>query len=204
MLTQKPTRKLSHKLALAALSGAMLLSGCAGFRANQLGDANKLALKSSAPVKTKVFSRWHMAAGTKGDDSALNLLAAMGKKHFEDALRTADCCVLVESLNEADLVVDGTVYNDVDPMAWLPAVITGFSLYTIPSWVTDKVHVAATATKGDTRKTYELKDQMTLVQWLPMLVALPFTGNPFRNGAEMNDNLYQHLVLRIKQDGLMP
>jgi hypothetical protein len=204
MLTQKPTRKLSHKLALAALSGAMLLSGCAGFRANQLGDANKLALKSSAPVKTKVFSRWHMAAGTKGDDSALNLLAAMGKKHFEDALRTADCCVLVESLNEADLVVDGTVYNDVDPMAWLPAVITGFSLYTIPSWVTDKVHVAATATKGDTRKTYELKDQMTLVQWLPMLVALPFTGNPFRNGAEMTDNLYQHLVLRIKQDGLMP
>jgi hypothetical protein len=204
MLTKKLARTFTHKSVLCALTGAIWLSGCAGFRANQLGDANKLALRSSAPVKTKVFSRWHMAAGTKGDESALNLLAAMGKKHFEDALRAADCCVLVESLNEADLVVDGAVYNDVDPMAWLPAVITGFSLYTIPSWVTDKVHVAATATKGDTRRAYELKDQMTLVQWLPMLVALPFTGNPFRNASEMNDNLYQHLVLRIKQDGLIP
>ncbi len=204
MLTRKLTPKLSRTFTLCALSGAMMLSGCAGFRANQLGNADKLSMKSSAPEKTKVFSRWHMAEGTKGDSTALALLAAMSKKHFEDALRTADCCLLVESLNEADLVVDGTVYNDVDPMAWLPAVITGFSLYTIPSWMTDKVHIAATAKRGDARKAYELKDQTTLVQWLPMLLVLPFTGSPFKAEIEMTENLYNHLVLRIKQDGLIP
>lgn len=196
-----PTQRL-RRLA-CALSAGLMLSGCAGFRANQLGPVNQAALNSPTPQQTKVYSSWHMAAGSRGDATANTILSAMSKQHFEEALQKAHCCVLVDSRNQADLVVEGTVHNDVDPLAWLPAVITGFSLYLIPSWLTDKVHIEVIANPGATQRTYELRDQMTMVQWLPMLVVLPFTGNPVRTGQAMNDAVFQHLVVRIKQDGLL-
>ncbi len=44
---------------------------------------------------------------------------------------------------------------------------------------------------------------MTMVQWLPMLFVLPFTGTPFKAEEEMTANVFNTLVLNIKKDGLI-
>ncbi|RZI86613.1 MAG: hypothetical protein EOP38_00605 [Rubrivivax sp.] len=192
------------KLSLTALSAAVLLmSGCAGFPANDLARLPVKDLRIASATKTKVFSRWSLdkASDTNGQMTAA--IAAVNKKRFEDALATSECCTLVESPDAADLVVDGTVINENNPAAIIPAIITGLSLYTIPSWVTVTVHITANAKNGATTRSYDLKDSLTMVQWLPMLFAMPFTTNPFSGEKEMTDNAFNTLVAKIKADGLL-
>lgn len=191
-------------ISLTALSGAIaLLSGCAGFPANKLSPVSAQDLRSTSTTKTKVFSRWVADPATSTNEQASVAIAALNKKHFDDALKASECCTIVEGPNEADLVVDGTAYNDNSSAALIPAVITGLSLYTIPSWVTANVHISAVAKNGGTSRSYELKDGMTMVQWLPMLFVLPFADNPFTAEKKITENLFNTLVVKIKSDGLL-
>lgn len=191
-----------QKVSLTALSAAvLLLSGCAGFPANNLQKVSVQDLRSTSATKTKVFSRW-TSEGTLNDQAQV-AIAAINKKHFDDALATASCCTVVESPEAADLVVTGTAINENNPAAIIPAVITGLSLYTIPSWVTANVHITATAKNGSLSRSYDLKDSMTMVQWLPMLFVMPFADNPITAEKDMAANVFNTLVLKIKADGLL-
>jgi hypothetical protein len=191
-------------ISLTALSGAVLiLSGCAGFPANKLSPVSAQDLRSTSPTKTKVFSRWVGDPVTMTNEQARVMAAALNKKNFDEALKASDCCTVVEGPNEADLVVDGTVYNDNSSAALIPAVITGLSLYTIPSWVTANVHISAVAKNGSKSHSYDLQDGMTMVQWLPMLFVLPFADNPFKAEKKITENLFNTLVVKIKTDGLL-
>lgn len=191
------------KMSLTALSAAVLLSGCAGFPAHNLQKVSTQGLKSTSAVKTKVFSRWSLDKASGTNDQTAVAIAAINKKHFDDALQTAECCTVVESPDAADLVVDGTVFNENSAAAMIPAIITGLSLFTIPSWVTVNVHITAKAKNGSAAHDYELKDSMTMVQWLPMLFVMPFAENPIKYEKEMTDNVFNTLVAKIKGDGLL-
>jgi hypothetical protein len=191
---------MKTKLMLCAASGALLLSGCAGFRARQLPEVAAQDLRATPAVKTKVYSNWVM--GNDGPQNAQALLKN-SKTQFEKALERSDCCTVVNAAAEADVVVEGKVFDEQSQLAMIPALITGFSLYAIPSWVTANVHLTATAKRGDTLRSYELQDKMTMVQWLPMIVVLPFTGNPIKAETQMVENAYNNLVVNIKKDGLI-
>jgi len=104
--------------------------------------------------------------------------AAIGKQNFEKVLAATNCCVIVDSRNEADVVIDGMIYGEGNPAAMIPAFITGLSLYTIPSWVTGKPHVSASVKQGETVREYDFRDEMTMVQWLPLILAMPFREHP--------------------------
>jgi hypothetical protein len=190
------------KISLIAVAGMLVvLQGCAGFNGNKIDKVGADQLRTASTKKVKVFSRWAFKTdSSNGQITAAN--AAIYQKRFEEVLATADCCTIVEGPTEADLIVDGTGHDENSKAAVIPAFITGFSLFTIPSWVTINFHVTANAQKGAVKRTYDVSDSMTMVQWLPMALAFPF-ANPFPMEKELADNAIRNLILKMKQDALL-
>jgi hypothetical protein len=190
------------KFGLFAVAGMLVvLQGCAGFNANNIDQVSTDQLRTASTKKVKVFSRW--AFNTDSSNTQTSAAhAAIYKKRFEEVLATADCCTVVEGPTEADLIVDGTGHDENSKAAVIPAFITGLSLFTIPSWITINFHVTANAQKGAVKRTYDVSDSMTMVQWLPMALAFPF-ANPFPMEKELGDNAIRNLILKMKQDALL-
>ncbi len=86
----------------------------------------------------------------------------------------------------------------------IPAVITGLSLYTIPSWATDNYNVTAKViTQNGKEHIYELTDAMTTVQWLPMIFVFPFQ-NMVNVSRQVRQNIWKNLILKMQKDGVLP
>lgn len=184
--------KYQHLL-FSILSTSLLLQGCAGFKANQLPTVATNELQTTNTVRTKAFTSWQVVPAMPSDKQ---------KKQFNEALLSTNCCVLVDNLNDAELVVKGVSYEDDSSLSLVFAFITGYSLFTIPSWHTSNVKLTANVQRGDKRANVEAADSMTTVAWLPMLFALPF-ANPIDNEKYVTDNTYKALVLKIKNEGLL-
>lgn len=186
------------------ISSSIALSGCAGFKANTLKPVDDSKFVKNSNTKTKIFTRWEFESSSIAkNDQANAMLVAMHKKYFEDALRGSNCCQTVESPAEADLVVDGKTYDENSRAAIIPAMITGFSLFTIPSWATATIHISATAKSEGLSKSYDLQDSMKMVQWLPMIFAMPFADNPIKAEKQVIENTYKTLVMNMQDDGLI-
>jgi len=181
---------------------ALLVSGCAGFKARNLPEVKQEDLRFTNTSKTKIFSRWSTNINSTADQQSKTSIAAINKEYFEAATSRSACCIVVEDPREADIVVTGTVHDENSSAALFPAALTGASLYMIPSWVTSKVHISVEAKSGDVSRLYDLDDSMTMVQWLPMILAFPFS-NPFTAEKQTIENVYNTLVLRMKNDGLL-
>ncbi|MBM7060054.1 hypothetical protein JQX08_04985 [Pseudomonas sp. UL073] len=190
-----------HKQLLSAslLSAALLLSGCAGFKANNLPEIGYDKLQPPSDARTKIFSQWKLESGYPANE-AIN---ASYKRQFDDVVAKSDCCTLVGSAAEADVVVDGKAYAEANPAAGLAATLSGFTMTVLPCWATLNVHISADVNRGDLSRAYDLRDSATMVIWLPMIVAMPFTDNPFKAEKEINENAYKNLVFRMKTDGLI-
>lgn len=194
------TRKL-----VAVLCLSVAATGCATFKANQLPVVPPADLASAPETKVKVFSRWTYDAGKATVSENVKVAAAaIQKKQFDEAVTASGCCVLVEGPSDADLVIDGKAFNDNNPAALIPAFITGLSLYAIPSWVTARVHLEATATRGEATRTFKAEDSATMVQWLPMIFAMPVKGNAIKAAQEVETNAHKTLLLGMKKEGLLP
>lgn len=194
------SKKVSLTIAAATLT---LLSGCAAFKENNLPVVNDADLYPAANSKTKVFTRWSIDTDADLNDTQKAMHAAASKERFEEIIKGSDCCTIVEGPTEADVVVTGRTYVEDHSDAMVGAFITGLSLYTIPSWLTVTPQITAEVTSGETKHTYSFQDSMTMVQWLPMIFALPFTGDPISEGQKMENNVYKNLLLNIQKDGLL-
>lgn len=183
------------------VSGAILLAGCAGFQENKLRAIPDSEYVVNNAKKVKVFNRWKV----EGAGSLINkdAAAALYKKSFEKALTESGCCDIVEGPTEATLVIDGTAIDHSNAAALVPAVITGLSLYTIPSWVTQEIDIRVDATSGTMKDKYQVNDSFTLVQWLPMMFAFPFTGGPVQNTEDLNSRTYKNLIVQLKNSGYL-
>jgi hypothetical protein len=187
---------------VSVLSAALISSGCAGFRENNLKEVSKSDIQITSDQKVKVFSRWELV-GDSSNEQMKAAVAAIHKKNFETALAESNCCITVEGPTEADVVVDGKAYNDNTAAAVIPAIFTGLTLYVIPSWVTSHFHIAADVKTQKSENNYELKDSMVMVQWLPMVFVLPFKGSPLKMEKEVGENTYRSLVLKMKNSGVL-
>ena len=179
----------------------LITSGCASFKAQNIPEVLDNEYKVSKEDKVKVFSRWKFESTSSivNQDAA----AAIHKSWFEKTVNQSGCCVLVEGPTEADLIIDGTLQDHSSSAALIPAFITGLSLYIIPSWVTGTIDLNVKAESGNLTKSYKLDDSFTLVQWLPMLFAYPFTGGAASTRDEMYENTYKHLLVQLKNDELL-
>jgi hypothetical protein len=183
------------------VSACVVASGCASFKANNLPSVSASNYQLSVPEKTKVFSRWSFdtTSSLVNKDAA----AAIHKSFFEQAITESGCCDIVEGPTEASLIIDGIVKDHSSSAVLIPAFITGFSLYTIPSWVTETVDLKVSANAGSKKNDYELNDSFKLVQWLPMIFAFPFTGGPTENSKELKTNTYKNLVIQLRNDNFL-
>jgi len=192
------------RLSSLLLTTAILTSGCAGFKANKLPEVSANDIQFTTSDRTKVFSRWSIETTSSSiSEQAKVMGAAAHKKNFEDAIIHSDCCILVEGPTEADVIVEGKAYAENNSAALIPAFITGLSLYTIPSWVTSNIDISVEAKVGEVTQSYQLQDSVTLVQWLPMLLAFPFADHPINSEKEVGENTYNNLVLQMKNDGVL-
>lgn len=180
------------------ISACILSSGCASFKANNLPVISDSDYNVSVPEKTKVFSRWSF--DTTNIIVNKDAAAAVHKSAFEKAIQESGCCDIVEGPTEASVIIDGVVTDQSNSAALIPAMITGFSLYAIPSWVTETVDLKVNVEAKNKQSNYALNDSFMLVQWLPMVFAFPFTGGPIENGEELTSNTYRNLVVQLRDD----
>lgn len=177
------------------------LSGCAIFEG---GQVPKTALESYQGTEESKPSLSYTTSA-EGGLQTIAPLPPEGQKIIEDeftsVLNNSGYFKSVTKGEEgADIAISMKIVNTGDPSSMIGAVITGLSLYTIPSWATDNFNVVAEVTrKGGLNKTYELKDSSKIVQWLPMMFAFPF--NNFSVVTEVRQNMYRKVLADMQKDG---
>lgn len=188
---------------LLLFAAALNLTGCIGFRANELPTARFDSTAQPATQKVRVYSQWYAQHGHSSWDSSSATPSQHIQQRFDRALGESSCCTLVNKPELADVVLKGTAYSEPNPAAGIAGMISGFTFGAIPCWATTKVHLGATASNGADERTYDLRDSATMVIWLPLIVAMPFSENPIKAEAEIDANAYRTLIVRLQQDGLL-
>lgn len=178
---------------------ALLLGGCVSFKGNNLAAVNEANLRSATDVRTTVYSQWT----ARYNQITTEAMDANAKRRFDEVLDRSGCCTLVEREEDAEIIVRGTYGTRVNRLAGLAAGLTGFTFGAIPSWATVRAQLSAEVSQGQTSRRYDLRDSTTLVAWLPLIVAMPFTDNPIKAERELDENTFKSLVLRMHNDGLL-
>ncbi|MCW7466545.1 hypothetical protein [Leptospira levettii] len=173
---------------------------CATFKGNKLPIVQHDEYLTNKKEKIKVFSRWKFESPPGIDPVSW---AAIHKSWFDKAILESGCCDLVEGPKDAQLVIDGIGFDDTSAWLVIPRLFNASSLTVIPFWQTISVDIKVSVEKGNKNSTYELKDSVTMVSWLPMIFVFPFTGSPTKNKEELFLNTYQTLVVRLKKDGYL-
>lgn len=105
-----------------------------------------------------------------------------------------------KELVDADIELDVEFVTAGNPAAIIPAFITGFSFYTIPSWAKEKYSLTVKAVlSGGMSKEYSLMDSTTLVQWLPMIFVFP--KHNFSVIPKVRQNMYRRILFDMNTDG---
>ncbi len=183
------------KNVFALLVVVTMATGCAGFQSNNLPQLSESDMDFvNQNDKVVVFSKFKVDSTSAILDR--DVAASYQKKKFDDALVSTGCCEISDDSGKANLTLSVKSTDHSNPAAVVPAILTGLSLYAIPSWVTETrdFEVKAANESGKTA-TYQLKDSFVLVQWLPMMFAFPFEGGPIANGEELTANLARNLLL---------
>jgi hypothetical protein len=169
----------------------IFISGCAGFQSNQISiispDADFL-------VESETMTYSITKDATYG-----------GLEVFNDVL-ISEMNSYGWVLRQNSIVKDEMPHLEInlslskDPAALLAAALTGFSFYTIPSWETSDYKLTANLIDASGNEyTYELRDQVVLVQWLPLLLIFPF-ADPFTAEKKLIGKMYNNLGYRISKD----
>ncbi|MFT6600086.1 MAG: hypothetical protein ACJATD_000935 [Alloalcanivorax sp.] len=183
------------KMPVLLIVTSLLATGCARFQAHQVSEvdlAGRESDRTSSGYMTYTIDKraTYGALGTYEE----SLESAMRDRGWR--LRQSE----VPIKDAPHMYVNVSLSKD--PAALLPAMLTGFTLYTVPSWETSNYKVTAQViTKSKEREEYfyEVKDKITLVQWLPMVLAFPF-AYPFSAEEETLSRMYKNIAMKIDQD----
>ncbi len=191
------------KTAVLVSLAIVTLSGCAVFRGNELAELGALPGPDGAAKKPAAGYTFASTANIGERKPQHERLQTVQENEFVAVLRESGYFATVEKGNGKDINISVELVETGDPSAVVPAVITGLSLYTIPSWAKiDLEAICKVTTANGTTREYKLRDTATLVQWLPMMVVFPF--KPFSEVESLRKNLYKNLIVKMQQDGLLP
>ncbi len=179
------------------------LSSCAGFKAHNLPEIEDKDLKFSSENKVKVYSKWELdSKAAVMNDQIKSSRITFYKQKFENAIKKADCCILVEWKDEADIIVEGVAYEEDHSLAMLGAMISGATFTILPTWITTKADISVNAKKYNKSYPYKLSDSATMVIWLPLIIVTPFQGNIVKIENDVYENTFKTLVVKMGRDGL--
>lgn len=182
------------------ISTILALSGCAVFDGGKVPKTTLASVTGDSLKPTLAYSS--KAMGGIGQANALPEAAqSIIEGELTAVLEDSGYFRRIAKKDEtADIRIDVTMTNSGNPAAMIPAFITGFSLYTIPSWATDHFYMTATVARNDGfSKEYKLHDTTTLVQWLPMIFVFP--ARNFSIVPEVRKNMYRKLLADMREDG---
>lgn len=176
------------------------LSGCAVFSGDQIPPTSLVELDGQVHKPSLSYSSKALG-GLSGPEQLPEAANSIIEGEFLSVVESSNYFGrLSKNDPEADIRVDVTLTNKGNPVALIPAIITGASLYIIPSWATDEFEVIAYVERKDgLKKQYKMEDSATLVQWLPMMFAFPF--NNFSVVPEVRKNMYKKVLFDMERDG---
>ena len=194
-------KKLLKPLTLLILLTS--IASCISVRSNKYSAIKPEELKVSSTKKSKIFIDWgfHSSFFSQTKQNVIDKLKSDQKRILSDVIKDSDCCEIVDEKDEANIFINGAFHNETSNTGMVFAMITGFSLYTIPSWMNVKMRISAKVQNGKISKDYNLDDSILFAQWLPFIVVPIFAGNQTTVEAEVNKNLYKTLISQMKKDG---
>ena len=189
---------------IAALACSVFLSSCLTVTADKLAKVTPDQIQTKGAPRVKMFTRWAGNIANAHDKELVDVIeGSIHKYKFEKLVRSLGCCLVVEGPTEADVIIDAKVNGEQKPLALFFAVLTGVSLYILPSWIHSELDWEVQVTAKGASQSYKLFDSLLLVQWLPLVVAVPFHDTPAELEQKMVENAYLNLLLKMKQDGFL-
>jgi hypothetical protein len=178
-------------------------SGCAVFRGGNVPETVLTPPEKTDQAKPAISYEMISMGGFDGTVKSPELVQNIVAGELLQTLEQSDFFSRISKNDaSADINLSVKVTNTGNQAAVIPAMITGFSLYTIPSWATDNFEVTATArNRQGGSKQYVLSDSTTLVQWLPMMVVFP--AKNFSVVPEVRKNMYRNILQQMKNDGFI-
>ncbi len=192
---------------LPRIVGSLLAAvhvGCAGFRGSDaLPSVDPTTLQSSPATPARVYTRWTFAPGGLGfDPERVLALGVESKERFDRALLATGCCTIVDTTEQADLVVEGTYHGQDLDLAELGSVLSSATLTVLPAWANLRYRLSARALAASRRHDYDVRDSLLAIKWLPLIVATP-VAHPVDLAQEVQTNVLLTLIQRMKSDGLL-
>lgn len=180
---------------------ALVVSGCAIYKGGKVPETTLKPLqKETSELPTVSYTslfKSGLSAPKERNGAAKNLIEG----EFTSTLKESKYFSRISSVDDnADVKIDFSLTNSGNPAAMIPAIITGLSLYIIPSWATENIELKAKVeSKSGKKKTYTLNDTTKLVQWLPM--AFLYSSNSMSVIPEVRKNMYRNLLSKMERDG---
>ncbi len=181
-----------------------LFAGCASFSKNRLPEVKTLPPPTSGtskPVVSFSFSSY-VDNILWGQETNRNFESRLREEFFSVLNDSGWFSHIVAGVYQGDIHIDLQVIKTDNPAALLPAAVTAFSLYIIPSWETNYYIIKAKVRANNEVCAYKLDDAMVTVRWLPLLVSLPL-----KHGScvarEIRKNMWKNLICAMKEDGLL-
>lgn len=182
----------------------MTMTGCASFKRHQLPEVGSLPSLQNGTTRPNASYEFSSGIEVFGKQEHPEKIRAQLEREFLDVLNESGYFAVLTKGDNGEMRIKIRLVNSGNPAVILPGFITGFSLFTIPSWATDKFTASVKVTTSDSKEyAYELCDCMTTVMWLPMIVVAPFK-NIITVPREVRKNIWKNLLLRMQQDGVLP
>ncbi len=195
--------KFTRVVTLSLLVISTSLSGCAVFRSHDLPEVGSLPPPAAAAQKPRAGYEFRSTVNMGSKNPAHENLRAKQETEFAELLRESGYFATIEKGSGKDVNITVELVENGNPAAIAGAVVTGLSLYTIPSWATVNLEATCRVTTADGRaREYKVSDSATLVQWLPMMVVFPF--KPISEIEDLRKNMYRNLIVKMQQDGILP
>ena len=188
---------------VVALVMVLGLSGCAFFKGGNIPETTLTPPEQAEAMKPSLFYSINAKNFIYGIVSDSPQYQKYSERELAQVLKESNYfSAIMQDGWDADINMSVTLTDTISPAALIGAVITGLSLYTIPTWMTEYFEVKTTVkTKNGQTKEYEMSDSATMVTWLPMIFVFPVKN--FSEITKVRENMYRNLLVRMKDDGLL-
>lgn len=193
----------------------IVVNGCGYKRAYITPKVDNLPVLDSKQTKTNLvydFTWVHdMGLGRPRhtSDNFKSTLSLKRQDEFEDTLKNSgyfneivESHLAIQKGIKRDIYVK-TTYQMTEPsvLALFPAMLGACTLALLPTWstYTFEVECRVQTASGD-MKIYNMKDEVRMYIWLPLLFAGNFDIDPH---GPTRQNLYKNVLLKIYEDGLI-
>lgn len=180
---------------------APILTGCVAIHDRKTQDVPCVPPLSSQMERRNAVYTFSAETDFFTRQEAHPFVRTITHDEMEKVLKGGGYFETLNGVTNADLTINAKLVTSRTPAAMLPAFITAFSLFLIPSWATETYETSVTMQWNNQTHEYCLKDSMTTIVWLPMILASPF-GPPGIVGPDVRENLWRNTLLQMYNDGV--